>query len=171
QNGSAAAPTAGLHFTPDLLDRIRAKGVDVVPILLHVGLGTFRPVKARTVEEHVMHSEYYEVSEDAASRIRAARSAGGSVVCVGTTSVRTLETVADSQGQVQPGHGWTQIFITPGTKFRAVDALLTNFHLPESTLLMLVSAFWDRESILHAYREAVAASYRFFSFGDCMLLL
>lgn len=171
QNGSAAAPTAGLHFTPALLDKIRAKGVDVIPILLHVGLGTFRPVKARTVEEHVMHAEYYEVSEEAAARIRAARSAGGRVVCVGTTSVRTLETVADSQGQVQPGHGWTQIFITPGTKIRAVDALLTNFHLPESTLLMLVSAFWDRESVLHAYREAVAASYRFFSFGDCMLLL
>lgn len=171
QNGSAAAPTAGLHFTPALLDRIRAKGVDVVPILLHVGLGTFRPVKARAVEEHVMHAEYYEVSEDAAARIRAARARGGRVVCVGTTSVRTLETVADSQGQVQPGRGWTRIFITPGTKIRAVDALLTNFHLPESTLLMLVSAFWDRQSVLNAYREAVAESYRFFSFGDCMLLL
>ena len=169
--GSAAAPTAGLHFTPELLDRIRNMGVDIVPILLHVGLGTFRPVKTENVEDHLMHEEYYMVTEDAARRINAARKNGGRIVCVGTTSVRTLETVADDQGIVHPGSGTTGIFITPGVKFKATDVLLTNFHLPESTLLMLVSAFIGREQALSLYREAVGKRYRFFSFGDCTLLL
>jgi S-adenosylmethionine:tRNA ribosyltransferase-isomerase len=170
QEGSAAAPTAGLHFTQALLDRIRAKGVDIVPVLLHVGLGTFRPVKAQRVEEHHMHSEYYEITPDAAARINAARARGGRIVCVGTTSVRTLESAA-KDGIVQPGSGWTDIFITPGYRFNCVDALITNFHLPESTLLMLVSALMGTQRMLEAYRLAVAMQYRFFSFGDAMLLL
>jgi len=169
-DGSAAAPTAGLHFTPEVLARVQEKGIDIVPILLHVGLGTFRPVKAEDAESHQMHSEYYEVSEDAARRINRARQQGGRVVCVGTTSVRTLETVADPQGSIQPGGGMTSIFIRPGTSLRATDMLLTNFHLPQSTLLMLVSAFMGRENALDAYRHAVEARYRFFSFGDCMLI-
>ena len=171
QEGSAAAPTAGLHFTPDVMARIREKGVDIVPVLLHVGLGTFRPVKAEDVSEHQMHSEYWEVTDDAADRINAARRRGGRIVCIGTTSVRTLETAATPDGIVHPGMGMTSIFITPGVKFKATDALLTNFHLPESTLLMLVSALMGREEALSAYREAVEKEYRFFSFGDCMLIL
>ncbi len=170
QEGSAAAPTAGLHFTPEVMEKIRGKGIDIVPILLHVGLGTFRPVKEENVENHLMHSEYYEVTEEAAERINRARRSGHRVVCVGTTSVRTLETVADKNGMIRPGSGETQIFITPGVPIRAVDALLTNFHLPESTLLMLISAFIGRETALSAYREAVEKRYRFFSFGDCMFI-
>jgi S-adenosylmethionine:tRNA ribosyltransferase-isomerase len=169
-DGSAAAPTAGLHFTPQVLSRIRDKGIDIVPILLHVGLGTFRPVKAEEVDEHDMHSEYYEVSEDAAERINRARARGGRIVCIGTTSVRTLETLADEQGIIRPGSGMTDIFIKPGVPLRGTDVLLTNFHLPQSTLLMLVSAFMGRENALSAYRLAVADRYRFFSFGDCMLI-
>ena len=171
QEGSAAAPTAGLHFTPEVLNRVREKGVEIVPVLLHVGLGTFRPVKVEDVSEHVMHSEYYQVTPEAAARINAARPRGGRIVCIGTTSVRTLETVADDQGIVHPGMGMTNIFITPGVKLKATDALLTNFHLPESTLLMLISAMMGREQALDAYREAVEKEYRFFSFGDCMLIL
>ncbi len=171
QEGSAAAPTAGLHFTPEVLNRVREKGVEIVPVLLHVGLGTFRPVKVEDVSKHVMHSEYYQVTPEAAARINAARPRGGRIVCIGTTSVRTLETVADDQGIVHPGMGMTNIFITPGVKLKATDVLLTNFHLPESTLLMLISAMMGREQALDAYREAVEKEYRFFSFGDCMLIL
>lgn len=169
-NGSAAAPTAGLHFTEELLNKIRQKGVDIVPITLHVGLGTFRPVKAERIEEHNMHSEYYYVSENSAERINKARKQGGRICCVGTTCVRTLESVADSNGTIIPGSGETNIFITPGYNFKALDMLLTNFHLPESTLLMLVSAFMGREYALETYKEAVDEKYRFFSFGDCMLI-
>ena len=171
EEGSAAAPTAGLHFTPELLETIRNSGIDIVPILLHVGLGTFRPVKSENVEDHLMHEEYYMVSEDAAERINNARRNGGRIVCIGTTSVRTLETVADDQGIVHPGSGETSIFIKPGVSFKATDVLLTNFHLPESTLLMLVSAFIGRDEALNLYQEAVQKRYRFFSFGDCTLLL
>ena len=171
EDGSAAAPTAGLHFTPELLDRIRAKGIDVIPILLHVGLGTFRPVKAENVEDHEMHSEYYEVSEDAANRIHAAKAAGRRVVAVGTTSVRTLESSAQETGEVVAKKAWTQIFITPGFHFNAVDALITNFHLPGSTLIMLISALMGREEALRVYETAVQERYRFFSFGDAMLIL
>ena len=169
QEGSAAAPTAGLHFTPELMERIRAKGVDIVPVLLHVGLGTFRPVKVENVEEHEMHSEYYEVSEDAARRINAARERGCRVIAVGTTSVRTLESAAVN-GRVLAQKGDTQIFIRPGYQYQMVDALITNFHLPGSTLVMLVSALYDREHILEAYRTAVEENYRFFSFGDAMFI-
>lgn len=171
QNGSAAAPTAGLHFTDELLGRIRAKGVDIVDVLLHVGLGTFRPVSEEHVEDHKMHSEYYEVTEEAAERINRARQNGGRVVCVGTTSTRTLESVTDEAGVVHASSGWTSIFIMPGYRFKAVDALITNFHLPESTLLMLVSALSTREEMLRVYRHAVEEKYRFFSFGDAMLIL
>ena len=171
QEGSAAAPTAGLHFTPEVLDKVRAMGVEIVPVLLHVGLGTFRPVKAEDVSQHKMHSEYYEVTPEAAEKINAARKNGGRIVCIGTTSVRTLETVADDAGVVHPGMGNTSIFITPGVALKATDVLLTNFHLPESTLLMLVSALMGQEQALDAYREAVQKEYRFFSFGDCMLIL
>lgn len=170
QEGSAAAPTAGLHFTPELMERIRQKGVDVVPVLLHVGLGTFRPVKVENIEEHEMHSEYFEVSGDAARRINAARARGGRVVAVGTTSVRTLESAAEN-GKLVAKKGDTQIFIRPGYRYQMVDALITNFHLPGSTLMMLVSALYDREKILDAYRVAVQENYRFFSFGDAMLIL
>ena len=169
-DGSAAAPTAGLHFTPDVLQRIKSLGVDIVPILLHVGLGTFRPVKEENVEAHEMHSEYYELDEDAASRINLARKNGGRIVCVGTTSVRTLETLCDEEGTIHPGKGMTNIFIKPGVALKATDVLLTNFHLPQSTLLMLVSAFMGQENALDAYRQAVEEKYRFFSFGDCMLI-
>lgn len=169
--GSAAAPTAGLHFTPELLEALRARGVDIAAITLHVGLGTFRPVTAERVEEHRMHAEYYEVGDEAAEKIRSARKRGGRVVAVGTTSVRTLETVAGLHGEIVPAKGWTDIFIYPGYRFRAVDALITNFHLPRSTLLMLVSAFASRRQILAAYEEAVNRRYRFFSFGDAMLVL
>lgn len=170
-NGSAAAPTAGLHFTPELLDAIREKGVFIADVLLHVGLGTFRPVSAENVEEHHMHSEYYSVSEEAAEIINGARRNGGRIISVGTTGCRTLESSADENGIVHAGSGWTSIFITPGYKFKAVDALITNFHLPESTLLMLISAFSTREEMLAVYMHAVDERYRFFSFGDAMLIL
>ena len=170
QNGSAAAPTAGLHFTPELLDRIREKGVTIVPILLHVGLGTFRPVKEEDAENHVMHSEFCQVTPEAADTLNRIRREGGRIVCVGTTSVRTLETMADDEGIVHPGAKDTAIFIYPGVKIKAVDALITNFHLPQSTLLMLVSALTGREEALRVYREAVAQRYRFFSFGDAMFI-
>ncbi len=169
-DGSAAAPTAGLHFTPALLDSIRQMGVEIVPVLLHVGLGTFRPVKEEDVDNHVMHSEYYEVTAEAAEKINTARQNGGRLLCIGTTSMRTIETVADDNGIIHPGSGMTSIFIKPGVKIKAVDMLLTNFHLPQSTLLMLVSAMMGQENALQAYREAVEKRYRFFSFGDCMLL-
>jgi S-adenosylmethionine:tRNA ribosyltransferase-isomerase len=170
-NGSAAAPTAGLHFTPQLLDAIREKGVVIVPVLLHVGLGTFRPVKVEDVNNHVMHSEHYEVTPEAADILNARRRAGGRIVCVGTTSARTLETVTDADGTVKAGSGETSIFIYPGYRFKAVDCLITNFHLPQSTLLMMISALADRQTVLSAYQEAVAQKYRFFSFGDAMLIL
>ena len=170
QEGSAAAPTAGLHFTPEVLQRIRDKGADIVPVLLHVGLGTFRPVKEEEAEDHVMHEEYYEVTEDAARRINAARERGGRIVCAGTTTVRTLESAVGEDGKVRPGSGMTDIFIMPWYAFRACDALMTNFHLPQSTLLMLVSALMGRERTLECYREAVEKKYRFFSFGDCMFI-
>ncbi len=170
-NGSAAAPTAGLHFTDALLERIRSQGTDIVDILLHVGLGTFRPVSEEKIEDHVMHQEYYEVAPDAAARINSARSNGGRIVAVGTTSCRTLESVASEDGVIHPGKDWTDIYITPGYRFRAVDALITNFHLPESTLLMLVSAFMGREEALRCYAHAIEQRYRFFSFGDAMLIL
>ena len=169
QDGSAAAPTAGLHFTPELMDRIRQKGVDIVPVLLHVGLGTFRPVKVENIEEHEMHSEYFEVTPQAAERINAARQSGGRIIAVGTTSVRTLESAAED-GRLVAKRGDTNIFIKPGYRFQLVDALITNFHLPGSTLIMLVSALWDRERILAAYRIAVEEESRFFSFGDAMLI-
>ncbi|MBR6220854.1 MAG: tRNA preQ1(34) S-adenosylmethionine ribosyltransferase-isomerase QueA [Clostridia bacterium] len=169
QDGSAAAPTAGLHFTPELLERIRAKGVEIVPVLLHVGLGTFRPVKAENVEDHEMHSEYFEVSEAAAARVNAARDRGNRIIAVGTTSVRTLESAA-RDGRLTATRGDTNIFIKPGYRFQLVDALITNFHLPGSTLIMLVSALYDREKILAAYKVAVDMEYRFFSFGDAMLI-
>ena len=168
--GSAAAPTAGLHFTPELMDCIRAKGVEIVPVLLHVGLGTFRPVKVENVEDHEMHSEYFEVSEEAAARINAARERGNRVIAVGTTSVRTLESASEN-GKLLAKRGDTKIFITPGYKYQMVDALITNFHLPGSTLLMLVSALYDREHILDVYNCAVRENYRFFSFGDAMFIV
>jgi len=171
ENGSAAAPTAGLHFTPELLKAIESKGVKIVDVLLHVGLGTFRPVSAENVEEHHMHSEYYECSEEAANTINEAKQNGGRVFAVGTTSCRTLESITDEKGIVHPGKGWTDIFITPGYRFKAVDKLITNFHLPESTLLMLVSALCSREEMLSVYKHAVEERYRFFSFGDAMLIL
>ncbi|MBE6555019.1 MAG: tRNA preQ1(34) S-adenosylmethionine ribosyltransferase-isomerase QueA [Ruminococcaceae bacterium] len=171
EEGSAAAPTAGLHFTPELLERLREKGVEIVPVMLHVGLGTFRPVKVDRLDEHVMHTEYISVSEESAARINRCRAAGGRVIAVGTTSCRTLESVTDEKGIVHPISGDTGIFIYPGYRFRAVDALITNFHLPESTLVMLVSAFYNREAVLSAYRTAVEERYRFFSFGDCMLIV
>ena len=170
EEGSAAAPTAGLHFTPELLDRVRAKGVAVAPVMLHVGLGTFRPVKATRVDEHVMHTEFISVSPESADLINRCRAAGGRVVAVGTTSCRTLESVADESGKIHPVSGDTGIFIYPGYRFKAVDALITNFHLPESTLLMLVSAFYNRNAMLAAYRTAVEENYRFFSFGDAMFI-
>ena len=168
--GSAAAPTAGLHFTPALLEQVRAMGVTVVPVLLHVGLGTFRPVKEEDVDKHVMHSEYYQVTREAADTLNRIRQAGGRLICVGTTSVRTIETVADDGGIIHPGAGETAIFIMPGVKIKAVDALITNFHLPQSTLLMLVSTFLGREQALAAYELAVKEKYRFFSFGDAMFI-
>ena len=170
EEGSAAAPTAGLHFTPELLEKVRAKGVAIAPVMLHVGLGTFRPVKADRVDEHVMHTEFISVSKESADLINSRRAAGGRVVAVGTTSCRTLESAADEQGIIHPVTGDTGIFIYPGYRFKAVDALITNFHLPESTLLMLVSAFYSRDAMLNAYRIAVEEKYRFFSFGDAMLI-
>ena len=171
EEGSAAAPTAGLHFTPELLEKIRAKGIAVVPVMLHVGLGTFRPVKADKITEHVMHSEFFSVSAESAKIINQRRAAGGRLICVGTTSCRTIESAALEDGTIPALEGDTGIFIYPGYKFKAVDALITNFHLPESTLLMLVSALYDRESIMKAYQTAVAERYRFFSFGDAMLIV
>ncbi len=168
--GSAAAPTAGLHFTETLLQEIRAVGVEIVPVTLHVGLGTFRPVKVDDVEAHHMHSEYYQITAEAADRINKARENGGRIICVGTTSCRTLESAADEDGRLRESSGWTDIFIYPGYRFRIMDALITNFHLPESTLLMLVSAFAGKERILAAYEEAVRNRYRFFSFGDAMFI-
>lgn len=168
--GSAAAPTAGLHFTDELLEKIRAKGIKTAFLTLHVGLGTFRPVSVENVESHVMHSEYYEVSEETAKTVNETRKAGGRIIAVGTTSVRTLETCTTENGELLAKSGETKIFIYPGYKFKAVDALITNFHLPESTLLMLVSAFSDKETILRAYETAVSEKYRFFSFGDAMFI-
>ena len=170
-DGSAAAPTAGLHFTKELLEAIQAKGVHIANITLHVGLGTFRPVKVDDVANHHMHSEFYMIDEEAAATINETKKNGGRIIAVGTTSTRTLETAADAQGMVRPCSGWTQIFIYPGYTFKCIDALITNFHLPESTLLMLVSALASREKILHAYDIAVKERYRFFSFGDAMLIL
>ena len=169
-DGSAAAPTAGLHFTPELLEEIQAKGVRLAHVTLHVGLGTFRPVKVEDVSQHHMHSEYYVVEEEQARLINDTRAAGGRVICVGTTSCRTLESAADEDGILRAGSGWTEIFIYPGYRFKIMDALITNFHLPESTLLMLVSAFADKEKIMKAYEEAVRQRYRFFSFGDAMFI-
>ena len=168
--GSAAAPTAGLHFTEALLDKVRQKGVTIVPVTLHVGLGTFRPVQVEDASTHVMHSEWYEVTPEAADTLNRIKAAGGRLICVGTTSVRTIETVAAEDGTIIPGSGDTQIFIYPGVKIKAVDALITNFHLPQSTLLMLVSAFMGREQALAAYQVAVSERYRFFSFGDATFI-
>ena len=168
--GSAAAPTAGLHFTKELLKKIENMGVETAYLTLHVGLGTFRPVSVDNVEEHIMHSEYYQVSPETAEKINRTRERGGRIIAVGTTSVRTLETVADDDGRMRAASGETSIFIYPGYKFKAVDALITNFHLPESTLVMLVSALAGKENIFKAYNTAVREKYRFFSFGDAMLI-
>ena len=168
--GSAAAPTAGLHFTPELLESLREKGVKLAFVTLHVGLGTFRPVKEDEITDHVMHSEYYIMDEETAEQINSTRQNGGKIWAVGTTACRTLETIADENGTVQPQSGWTDIFIYPGYRFKAVDHLVTNFHLPESTLMMLISAFATREMIMEAYRQAIEEEYRFFSFGDSMLI-
>jgi len=169
--GSAAAPTAGLHFTPELMERIRAKGVSIHTLTLHVGLGTFRPVKVDNIHDHVMHSEFYTLEQETADALNECRKNGGRLFSVGTTTTRTLETLADEKGQIQAGSGWTDIFIYPGYEFKAVDGLITNFHLPESTLIMLVSAFAGKDFVMEAYREAVREQYRFFSFGDSMILL
>ena len=169
--GSAAAPTAGLHFTKELLHEIEEMGVHIVRITLHVGLGTFRPVKEQDILKHHMHSEYYVVTEEAAETVNRVRASGGRVICVGTTSCRTLESAAEEDGTLKAGSGWTDIFIYPGYRFKILDALITNFHLPESTLIMLVSALAGRERVLAAYQEAVRERYRFFSFGDAMLII
>ncbi len=168
--GSAAAPTAGLHFTEELLDKIRAKGVKTAFVTLHVGLGTFRPVSVDTIEEHKMHSEYYEVSKETADIINNTKKSGGRIIAVGTTSVRTLESCSNDNGEVIPQSGNTSIFIYPGYQFKTIDHLITNFHLPESTLLMLISALADRETIMNSYSEAIKERYRFFSFGDAMFI-
>lgn len=168
--GSAAAPTAGLHFTPELLESLREKGVKLAFVTLHVGLGTFRPVKEEEITDHVMHSEYYIMDEQTAEQINSTRKNGGKIWAVGTTACRTLETIADENGNVRPQSGWTDIFIYPGYRFKAVDHLITNFHLPESTLMMLISAFATREMIMEAYRQAIEEEYRFFSFGDSMMI-
>lgn len=168
--GSAAAPTAGLHFTQELLSQIEVMGVTIAKVTLHVGLGTFRPVKVENILEHHMHAEYYQIEGTEADKINAAKSGGGRVICVGTTSCRTLESAADKDGKVRECSGWTEIFIYPGYSFRVMDGLITNFHLPESTLLMLVSALAGRERVLSAYEEAVKEKYRFFSFGDAMYI-
>ena len=169
-SGSAAAPTAGLHFTPELLREIEAKGVDIARVTLHVGLGTFRPVKVDDVENHHMHSEFYMISEEAAEKINRAKDGPGRVICVGTTSCRTVESAADEDGHLRACSGWTEIFIYPGYRFKTLDCLITNFHLPESTLIMLVSALAGKEHVLAAYEEAVRERYRFFSFGDAMFI-
>ena len=168
--GSAAAPTAGLHFTPELLKQIEEKGVDIARVTLHVGLGTFRPVKVDDILEHHMHSEFYHIDAEAAEKINRAKDNGGRVICVGTTSCRTVESAADENGRLRECSGWTEIFIYPGYKFKTLDALITNFHLPESTLIMLVSALAGREHVLNAYQEAIRERYRFFSFGDAMFI-
>ena len=168
--GSAAAPTAGLHFTPELLEKVKEMGVNIAHVPLHVGLGTFRPVKVDDVEKHHMHSEFYIVEEDQAKLINDTKKNGGRVISVGTTSCRTLESATGEDGIVKAGSGWTEIFIYPGYKFKAIDGLITNFHLPESTLLMLVSALAGKEHIMAAYEEAVKERYRFFSFGDAMMI-
>ena len=170
EEGSAAAPTAGLHFTPELLEKIKAKGVKIAPVMLHVGLGTFRPVKADRIDEHVMHSEFFSVPQESAEIINECKAKGGRLICVGTTSCRTIESVAREDGTIPAMSGDTGIFIYPGYRFKAVDALITNFHLPESTLLMLVSALYNREKMMEAYETAVREEYRFFSFGDAMLI-
>ncbi|MBR6378308.1 MAG: tRNA preQ1(34) S-adenosylmethionine ribosyltransferase-isomerase QueA [Oscillospiraceae bacterium] len=170
-NGSAAAPTAGLHFTPELLAAIEAKGVKLAWVTLHVGLGTFRPVKAEEITDHHMHSEFCMLSAETATLLNDTRAKGGRIVCVGTTSCRTIESFADENGHFTEKSGWTDIFIYPGYRFKAMDALITNFHLPESTLIMLVSAFAGRENVLNAYKIAVEQRYRFFSFGDAMMIL
>ena len=169
--GSAAAPTAGLHFTPELLQKIRDNGVKIGFVTLHVGIGTFRPVKAENIEDHHMHSEHYHLPKETADLINQTKANGGRVIAVGTTSCRTLESVATYCGEIREADDWTSIFIYPGYKFKCIDGLLTNFHLPESTLIMLVSAFYDREKVLEIYKTAVQEKYRFFSFGDCMLLI
>ena len=169
-NGSAAAPTAGLHFTPELLETIKEKGVKVAQVTLHVGLGTFRPVKVENILEHHMHSEFYMVDEDQAAIINETKKNGGRVICVGTTSCRTLESATGEDGILKAGSGWTEIFIYPGYQFKILDALITNFHLPESTLLMLISALAGRDNVMAAYEEAVKERYRFFSFGDAMFI-
>ena len=169
--GSAAAPTAGLHFTEELLGQIRARGVQTAFVTLHVGLGTFRPVKEDDILEHHMHSEAYQISQQAADLINRTKASGGRVICVGTTSCRTVESAADERGMVRPGSADTEIFIYPGYEFKVLDGLITNFHLPESTLVMLVSALAGREQVLGAYAEAVRERYRFFSFGDAMLVV
>lgn len=168
--GSAAAPTAGLHFTPELLKQIEDKGVDIARVTLHVGLGTFRPVKVDDILEHHMHSEFYQIDEEAAEKINRAKKGNGRVICVGTTSCRTVESAADENGMLKACSGWTEIFIYPGYKFKVLDCLITNFHLPESTLIMLVSALAGRENVLAAYEEAIREKYRFFSFGDAMFI-
>ena len=170
-DGSAAAPTAGLHFTPELLEQVRKMGVEIAEVTLHVGLGTFRPVKVENVLDHHMHSEFYQIDENAAEKINRTKKQGGRIICVGTTSCRTIESAADEQGMIRPCSGWTDIFIYPGYRFKTLDCLITNFHLPESTLLMLVSALAGREHVLAAYEEAVREKYRFFSFGDAMLIV
>lgn len=169
--GSAAAPTAGLHFTPELLREIEEKGVDIAKVTLHVGLGTFRPVKVEEITDHHMHSEFYQINEEAAKKINRAKEGNGRIICVGTTSCRTIESAADESGHIEAGSGWTEIFIYPGYRFKALDGLITNFHLPESTLIMLVSALAGREHVMKAYEEAVEERYRFFSFGDAMLVI
>ena len=170
-SGSAAAPTAGLHFTPELLKEIEEKGVQIARVTLHVGLGTFRPVKVDNILEHHMHSEFYQIDEEAAEKINRAKESGHRVICVGTTSCRTIESAADKNGKLHATNGWTEIFIYPGYEFKVLDCLITNFHLPESTLVMLVSALAGREQVLSAYEEAVKEKYRFFSFGDAMMIL
>lgn len=169
-DGSAAAPTAGLHFTPELLQKIEEKGVDIARVTLHVGLGTFRPVKVEEITDHHMHSEFYQINEEAAEKINRAKAGNGRVICVGTTSCRTIESAADESGHIQAGSGWTEIFIYPGYRFKVLDGLITNFHLPESTLIMLVCALAGREHVMKAYEEAVEERYRFFSFGDAMYI-
>lgn len=168
--GSAAAPTAGLHFTPEILEKLKNKGINIGYVTLHVGIGTFRPVKAENIEDHLMHSEHYHLPKETADLINNTKKNGGRVIAVGTTSCRTLESVATYKGEICEADDWTSIFIYPGYQFKCIDGLLTNFHLPESTLIMLVSAFYNREKVLNAYKKAVKDEYRFFSFGDCMLI-
>ena len=170
EQGSAAAPTAGLHFTKELLEEVKKKGVNIAYVTLHVGLGTFRPVKVDDVNEHVMHSEFYHLEEDDAKIINDTKKRGNKIISVGTTSTRTLETIGDENGFVKAQSGWTNIFIYPGYEFKVVDKLITNFHLPESTLIMLVSALSGKEKVMNAYNEAVKERYRFFSFGDSLII-